>query len=276
MGSNTDYERFPPRDQPSHSRLPSRIFSVPWVGDRPNLGQRRRYMHAYLDWMVPVPDFRAAIDQLRREAEVQVADRLVSEGVETIQAKTFEFSVDRLIWERWFSSLDEAPCWPSVSEPHPEPEEPTSKRFDELRLKSLAAREKGIKAPEKPSKSPRLPAAPNARNPFQVFPTKYCEHAGLFGLGNPYVDTVGQERILKQHQACTAAVNSILDTNDVVDDVKNALDRWLLAPRGAPGLSRNTHIMLAEGVWNARMARSQSLRNHVAEWADSARSTTGK
>lgn len=100
MVSNTEDERFPHRDLHSRSRRLSRIFSVPWVGDRPNLGQRRRYMYAYLDWMVPVPDFRAAMEKLRQEAEVDLAGRLVSEGVETIQAGSFEFNVDRLIWER--------------------------------------------------------------------------------------------------------------------------------------------------------------------------------
>lgn len=337
MVSSTEEEKLSHRELPSRSRSPSQRFSVPWVGDSPNLGQRRRYMHAYLDWMLHVQDFQAAIDQLRQDAEVYVADWLVSDGLEKIQVGTFEFTVDMLVWQGWcklylyyfgmnanltVSSLKkEAPRWPWDKEPETEPEEPTSKRFDELRQKSLASKGKGTKVIEKLSMSakaqgtqvaeaveststvieatpatvtkpaaprvvqpkaptpatqvpatqvpvtnapPRLPAAPTTRNPI------------LVQLGSPKVDTVGQERILKQHQACKEAVNHILDNNFTIDDVKMALDQWLLAPRGAAGLSRNTHITLAEGVWNSRMAIFRSRRNPVAEWADSARSAKGR
>ncbi|KAL6412634.1 hypothetical protein AUP68_03838 [Ilyonectria robusta] len=304
MVSNTEDERFPHRDLHSRSRLLSRIFSVPWVGDRPNLGQRRRYMYAYLDWMVPVPDFRAAMEKLRQEAEVDLADRLVSE-----------------VW-----SLNEAPCWPWISEPHPEPEEPTSKRFDELRLKLvwgiggsdfeciashvLDDRLELTWEYKHPIPGPYKPRAPSYEGPnlakiertlvlclkdclwededdwyisdnepahvllwraweavtdwlIQIRQGKLETLVGyllrdtapkpkgayqmLVHLGTPKVDIVRQSFILEQYRACKAAVNHILDTHVAIDDVKKALDGWLLAPRARRITSLNSRRMSPDG-----------------------------
>ncbi|KAL2677278.1 hypothetical protein Neosp_011047 [[Neocosmospora] mangrovei] len=92
-------------------------FTVPWVGDSPNIEKRRQYIDAYLNWLLPcneLEDHREYERALRRRAEKIVVARKIAGGTTRLRKDFFEFSVDCVYWNIWLCRhmAPNIPVWP--------------------------------------------------------------------------------------------------------------------------------------------------------------------
>lgn len=71
-------------------------FPSPWIGDEPQIGQRRAYMLAYFDWLQPDEVHRN--EELRQHAFETAASAFFEKGYVSVFQKDFEWVVDRMVW----------------------------------------------------------------------------------------------------------------------------------------------------------------------------------
>lgn len=88
-----------------HRVIPSMFnpgdFPVQWVGDNPTLGERRQYIHTYLEWRLPHDDMEKQESELRDLAERKAAMKLINGNVAEVGAQQFEWMVDEVFWHTW-------------------------------------------------------------------------------------------------------------------------------------------------------------------------------
>ncbi|KAJ3531564.1 hypothetical protein NM208_g8823 [Fusarium decemcellulare] len=116
------------------SFYPGERFSEPFPGLQPSLEERRRYMKAFLPWMIWTEDFGRDYITVRKHAESLTATRFIERGITEVRDSIFEWQTDRLLWQLWFRKLpkERCPLWPFMKTPKKPTGEGPSQRFADL------------------------------------------------------------------------------------------------------------------------------------------------
>ncbi|KAF4460172.1 hypothetical protein FALBO_13057 [Fusarium albosuccineum] len=113
---------------------PGERFLVRYPGFQASLDERRRYVHAFLEWMIRPDNFETLLARKRENAERLFAVELIQKGIEEVSTSKFEFYVDWNLWALWFMRLpkERKPRWAFPKKPKREEGEGPSQRFADL------------------------------------------------------------------------------------------------------------------------------------------------
>ncbi|KAF4989646.1 hypothetical protein FDECE_14638 [Fusarium decemcellulare] len=116
------------------SSHPGERFSEPFPGLLPSLEERRRYMMAFLPWMIRTEDPGRDYITARNRAERVAATSIIKRGITELRDSVFEWQVDKALWQMWFGKQpkERRPLWPFMKKPKKTTDEGPSQRFADL------------------------------------------------------------------------------------------------------------------------------------------------